>query len=58
MGIDQAPRNQQTEAGYQVMKHEEFKVIDLDAIWTEEIYPQTPGACSPSERALRVSKHI
>ena len=21
------------------MNHEEFEVIDLDAIWTEEIYP-------------------
>jgi hypothetical protein len=21
------------------MNHEEFKVIDLDAIWTDEIYP-------------------
>jgi hypothetical protein len=58
IGTDRTRRNQKAEAGDQEMNHEEFKVIDLDAIWTDEIYPQTPGACSPSERALRVSKHI
>ena len=39
IGADRGPRNKEAEAGDLIVHHEEFKVIDLDAIWTDEIYP-------------------